>query len=681
MLTTAFPVSAAPATLPSLVITEVCVDTVGWSGYVYDVGDEFEFIEIYNAGTTAVNLYDYSMVIGTATVGADPSTKVIEKVNPIQQSGNPMGTIATNNDPQAVGYQYYPTNPNTAVLQPGKTAVIWFCQSEAAVAAVYGMQRAITINDFKKYYRMNEYSKETLDDILVVAVDANCYRGYDNRKGAWIPSKLLGIFDPYGCTSNANDLTGFNGRFDLFNDNSKVYGIVKTSDITKDGNGNPTSKISECVSYAYANYVTKDITKNMVYKYSQDIGQGGFASIADISYNYKYSDGASVYNIGKEAGAIKYADWDCMKFATPGILLGSQVDNLIAHGSIPSTNLRYVQKRVPYNDSSIPYTVYQENFFAMEDSDEEHDVEDSDKLLEVLGWEKGHCIGYADTIKYSIKDEKLIADNLDASSVEGGVIIFPSIKMEKIARSDYTIEYELTYLDSTRNDRYCGIIFNFNGISSYDIFTLRTGGFGYNQRRIGANVYIAYEDYNSIHFGGNNDTVAGRTSVINKITNGEIKVKTTAGTDTSTFSDEKKIEYAPLLGRTINIRIEVNQVTGPEYYINDILVSKAATILENPSESDSAIALHPFWGAQTNYNEFAIGLYVSNLVKVAIDNIKVTGYVNEYTEMDILRTYNDAQYKEPDTGDSTIYAVGAMTVSFISIVGLVKVKRSKNKNI
>jgi LPXTG-motif cell wall-anchored protein len=134
-----------------------------------------------------------------------------------------------------------------------------------------------------------------------------------------------------------------------------------------------------------------------------------------------------------------------------------------------------------------------------------------------------------------------------------------------------------------------------------------------------------------------------------------------------------------MLGRTLNIRIEVNQVKGPELYVNDILVSKPATYLTDPDDKNSEVAANAYWGAQTNYGEFAIGFFVSQRVKLTIDNIKVTGWVNEYTEADMLRTYNAAPNKEPATGDATIYVVVAMAVSFISLAALVVTKRRSSR--
>ncbi|HOA85682.1 MAG TPA: hypothetical protein PKN17_06630, partial [Bacillota bacterium] len=302
------------------------------------------------------------------------------------------------------------------------------------------------------------------------------------------------------------------------------------------------------------------------------------------------------------------------------------------------------------------------------------------------------------TMRYSIQGEKLIVNNLDVDkdgnpvsradgtpylqSADGVVLVYPSLKMEKIARSDYTIEYELTYLAAQSAARYCGIVYNFNGKTSYDIFMIRVRGAGNNQRRIAGGHYTTYDNAQTDLFAANMDTDPARTSIVSKLTKGETKVFNDNGaigitteTDISKMTGDELAKHAPMLGKTLNVRIEVNQVKGPEIYINDILVSKAATYLTDPDDKDSEVAANTYWGAQTNYGEFAIGFFVSNRIKLAIDNIKVTGWVNEYTEADMLRAYDLEPNKEPATGDATIYVTIAMAVSFISLAALVVTKR------
>ena len=118
-LITVFPASAGVAvTLPELLITELVVDTGGWSQSGSDGGDAYEFIEVVNTSDSTINLYEWSLVYANATLGADPADETIIKVNPMQSPGdspNDFGTIGTSaqtgNDPSM-----YVTNPAEASL-------------------------------------------------------------------------------------------------------------------------------------------------------------------------------------------------------------------------------------------------------------------------------------------------------------------------------------------------------------------------------------------------------------------------------------------------------------------------------------------------------------------------------------------------------------------------------------
>jgi hypothetical protein len=707
-LITVFPASAVVAvTLPELLITELVVDTGGWSQSGSDGGDAYEFIEVVNTSDSTINLYEWSLVYADATLGADPAGKTIKKVNPIQSpadSPNDFGTIGTSaqadNDPSM-----YVKNPAEAKLGPGQTAVIWLYTFDAYSAAKYAKGAALTFDEFKEYHRIDKYSEDALKNIVFVAVDAN---GSNSTTGnTYLPNGTKITNCAYRGANNAtNDRTKFNGRFNGANSGYRVYGLIKTENIVVDDNKAPQTTIGECVSYMTVNYKDGDATKNLQYKHNQLWGNTATGSTADVSYNFIYTDAASKYQIGKAAGNIKFGDWDRMNFATPGLLLSSQMANMQANGATISDDLAYIQNRVITDETSIRYIVYQENFFGMPNTEPiVYDPSNVDKYKTDtqaffdemnLGWEMTTFLSNGGTVRYYIENEKLVCDNLDVDlsgdgaintadgdidSTDALVVAYPSLSMEKVARSDYTIEYEVTYLDANENNRYCGVIYNFNGKTSYDIFILRVNGSGNNQRRIAGGHYTTYDHQTSEHNAANLDTgaaTAGKSSIINKLTNGEVKVLGTK-VDMWTFDEAQKAAYAPMLGRTLNIRIEVNQVKGPELYVNDILVSKPATYLTDPDDKNSEVAANAYWGAQTNYGEFAIGFFVSQRVKLTIDNIKVTGWVNEYTEADMLRTYNAAPNKEPATGDATIYVVVAMAVSFISLAALVVTKRRSSR--
>ncbi len=698
-LVTVFPVSAANPAAPDLLITEVCPDTTGLSGNGSDTSDCFEFMEIYNAGTTDINLYEYCLTIGTVTVNGTTSTydpakeyadvlkAKIEDVDPIQQKGtgayNTTGTVYSGNyeNPNA---SFYPTNPETAILKPGKTAVVWFVIGDAVVEAA-ARGKALSFDDFKSYYRMDKYSTAAQNDILIVAVDANGSSSTPAAATTYTATeKIEGKYTNAGVDSMEKDANNISGRFNLWNSNTKVYGIISNKVLDAELNstapaGRDVTKITydKCISYAYANYATKNKDFNLAYKSSDALGGTSTGSLADMSYNFVVSNkkSSSFKGTGKDVGAYQYMDWSTYQFVTPGLLTSAQVTNFTSPGNsnidscaTPSTNLAYKRNAAKYSDKApkIEYTAYLQNFYGMADST------DSDAILAALGWTKSVYLNNGGTVRFSIKDGKLICDNLDvAGSIEskdGILTMVPSDVMKMIALDDYTIEYQLTYLDANKSDRYAVIGFNFNEKCSYDTQMIRINGTANNQRRIGGGTYTTYDNSSKNNlYAANNDTNASYTSLLNKITFGAEKVFTTTATDLVTDAD--KAQYAPLLGRTLNVKVEVTQSSGPSLYVNDIQVSKAGS--------------NAYWGAQSNYGEFALGLLVTQKVKCAIDNIIVKGYTDPYVADDAndkLEGPAKAGLVEPATGDATIYVAVAMAVSFISLATLVVVKRRKNEN-
>jgi LPXTG-motif cell wall-anchored protein len=681
-LMTVLPINAVTVT-PDLLITEVCPDSTGLSGNGSDSLDCFEFIEIYNAGTTPVNLYDYTMAIGTVSVGSDPSNKAFEKVDPIQQKGlgayNTAGTICTANY-DGNNSAYYPKNPATAILEPGKTAVIWFVTGDAVAEAV-ARGSALTIDDFKSYHNMDDYSADALNNILVVAVDANGNSATTTKTSTYTSTGTdTSTINIGGVNSASTDANKMGGRFNLYNSSYKVYGIIKTADleaIMKSNSGDITKgTFASCVSYAYANYDKADVNYNLMYKVTNAAGIAAAGSLADTSYNFIVSNNKvdlCYSGTGKSAGKIKYMGWDSVQYVTPGLLLPSQINNLTNYSSFglsscaaPNPNLAYVRNvKTPASYvSRVAYTAYLQNFYGMANST------DSDAILAALGWTKSTYLNSCGTARYSIVDGQLIVDNLSTSTMESKDSIVTIADVREIAQDDYTVEYQLTYLEAQENLRYAAVVYNFNGKCAYDIFILRVNGAGNNQGRNQA-TYTTYDDKTSVYYAPNSDANSTQTSLLNKITFGAEKVYSTTSTDISTFTAEQKAQYAPLVGRTLNVKVEVNQMAGPKLYVNDILVSEAA--------NNAGVALNPLWGIKTNTSDTLIGLFVSGRVKVAIDNIKVTGYTEAYSDVKLAAQAN-ANLVEPATGDATIYVAVAMAVSFISLAALVVVKRRKNEN-
>ena len=158
-----------------LVITEILVDSSSGHGdldnqvaengdvAVYSSADAFDYIEIYNRGTSKVNLYDYCIVKGPAA--NFNNTIISEKAGVFSWRAkmaegdifNPSLGVA----PSMKTAVDNCSNPEEAVLEPGQFAVIWFYDADTTKLAE--KEGNVNIAKFKQHYGM-------ADNALVVAV-------------------------------------------------------------------------------------------------------------------------------------------------------------------------------------------------------------------------------------------------------------------------------------------------------------------------------------------------------------------------------------------------------------------------------------------------------------------------------------------------------------------------------
>ena len=175
MLACAFAVNTTAADgdlLPSLLITGISANQsakssadgspVGktiagvWDATTENNGtDMFEFLSIKNTTDKAIDLYDgYAIGYnGSAVTGAKFRHQVTEST--LLAKGTDWV------DGSEMDKTKVPVNPDTALLQPGKTAFIWFFSSD-----VYNCGGVNNIQQFRDFWNL-------ADDVIVITIDAN----------------------------------------------------------------------------------------------------------------------------------------------------------------------------------------------------------------------------------------------------------------------------------------------------------------------------------------------------------------------------------------------------------------------------------------------------------------------------------------------------------------------------
>lgn len=179
MLACAFAVNTTAADgdlLPSLLITGISANQsakssadgspVGktiagvWDATTENNGaDMFEFISIKNTTDKAIDLYDgYAIGYnGSAVTGAKFRHQVTETT--LLAKGTDWV------DGSEMDKTKVPVNPDTALLQPGKTAFIWFYSGDT-----YNANGINNIQQFRDFW-------DLADDVIVITIDANTGAG------------------------------------------------------------------------------------------------------------------------------------------------------------------------------------------------------------------------------------------------------------------------------------------------------------------------------------------------------------------------------------------------------------------------------------------------------------------------------------------------------------------------
>ena len=147
----------ADADAINLVITEVAADTKS-NNISLASKNAYQYIEIYNRGTTTVNIYDYAIVRATYKEkdkqGAWPDPKRFDK-KIVLDPGSIYQYYQENNVPNIGTYatsQLNCVNADNGDIAPGQVALIWIWNDDtkAVIAAQGGTGGAEAVGNFTK---------------------------------------------------------------------------------------------------------------------------------------------------------------------------------------------------------------------------------------------------------------------------------------------------------------------------------------------------------------------------------------------------------------------------------------------------------------------------------------------------------------------------------------------------
>ena len=182
--------------------------------------------------------------------------------------------------------------------------------------------------------------------------------------------------------------------------------------------------------------------------------------------------------------------------------------------------------------------VYRENFDTVTD-------------LNQLGWE----VMSDSTMTCTVTDGQLLVDNLSGGK-DSYMVIVPDVLMREVIAGDYTVQYDLTYLDAGDANRYLAVLLNYDRAkrNSYNSLHIRIKGSGdWQTRRDGTWI--------TLDTGG----VDGR-QLIGTQTADQTLAELAVGVlfDGSTYA---------LKGQTFTVRQEVHAGEGVKIFVNDVFIT------------------------------------------------------------------------------------------------------------
>ncbi len=247
--TTAVPGGVPYTDKPDWIITEIAPDQIGdGTGGWSDGCDTMEFLELYNNSGSTLNLYDYAMTYnGSARSSARFEVEIIEytpfNADWYDGSYGPDNTW-TYTEAGFCGNANLPTNPQTFMVAPEETIVVWFYYCESTYDR-WNNGKGLSIQDFREFWNIDE-------KVRVAIIDGN---SQSNRNG--------------------NDK-----NFNLKNNETGTYGICLKSDaINKDANTQATA------TYFYASS-HHDCVEMEFWAILDYTNQTGGSTQANLTFNF-----------------------------------------------------------------------------------------------------------------------------------------------------------------------------------------------------------------------------------------------------------------------------------------------------------------------------------------------------------------------------------------------------------
>lgn len=565
----AFPCGKTETSVPEIVITEICPDSVG--------ADEYEYLEVVNTSGHAINIYDYTVLVRTSSYQNDISNEFFNRYNTIIP-GNVGNILAA--DPGSYYYHKAPTNPDyeSGWLQPGEVAVLWSYYTET-----YAINA--TFDDFYNFYELDR-------SVKVFAMDT------DNSARTGRPNEVQNLgnsgYYMYGIARNDN-LKWYSDPY--------VSGVVMAPVTFNTGITNPNYigiPLSAAESYALANSVMcsgrdAGLGEGYGYQIVYDRVEGTanrVGALADVARLLRYdNDNKFVFS-----GSIVNVDWK----SSPGKLIEAQKTKLTT------------------NKGASRYVLYMQDFDSM------GNVAGYNAVASQLGFSgvnntilsAEHALNVKETEAkglnfLEVRDGKLYLNNYGSS--DDYMLLMSDAVLDKVRSGSFTIEYSMTYTDACISDGYSTILYNFNANDmSYGAPIIRVSGYGNNV--VYMNNQMSYiEDLSTTANAGtnmNNSSLTGAATLYERLN--DKNIDSIAGGTTLEGS-------VVMVGKTLNVKIDVSVTTGVTVTVNDIVVSESFDAVDS--------AMFANWGL---FLEKTVG---SDLVLKTTPNMSVCyDYITVYTE-------------------------------------------------